>query len=170
MQVRLELMPSKSAQLQIRISPAQKAALKRAAAAAGVSVSEFVLAKALPVVDTPLETWADAVRSGAGLLNTLSELELRLTELDDATLSEAIQFLDTAGLSDLQANCVAAAVEREARRRSLPAPAWTAAVRPMARPWFAWRLRSLRPHLMRISPVAYKRRGVYLPSPGDARQ
>ena len=44
----LPVMASKSQQLQIRVAPRQKAALKRLARAAGVDVSAYVLARALP--------------------------------------------------------------------------------------------------------------------------
>ena len=163
-------MAPKTAQLQIRISPAQKAALKRLAAAERLSLSEFVLRKALEAAPTPLTSWSAIVKSGVALPNSLSDLELELRTLDEASFSEAVDAFDTADLSELQANCVAAAVEREASRRGVSPPPWTEAVLPMGRPWFAWRLRSLRPHLMRISPAAYKRRGVYLPAAGDPRR
>ena len=41
-------MSMKSEQLQIRVTPRQKVALKRSAAAAGVDVSTYVLSRVLP--------------------------------------------------------------------------------------------------------------------------
>ncbi len=41
---------TKSAQLQIRVSPAQKAAIRQAAKRAGIEMSAYVLARALPAL------------------------------------------------------------------------------------------------------------------------
>lgn len=167
---RLAFMAPKTAQLQIRVSPAQKAMLERLAAAEGLTVSEFVLRKAQPQGASPQDTRRDAVQNGLGLSNSTSHLALALGALNADGSREATVHADSGFLSPLHANCLAAEVERQAARRGVPAPKWTEAVRPMARPWFAWRLRSLRPHLMRIAPPAYKRRGVYLTTADDPRR
>ena len=55
-------MASRSEQLQIRVTPAQKSALRRRARAAGQDVSAYVLALALPSSATPFAALVDALR------------------------------------------------------------------------------------------------------------
>jgi len=60
------------------------------------------------------------------------------------------------------ANYLCALVELAAHRNSLPPPAWTNAVEPLSEPWFAAPITSLRPHLVRASPVPFKRRQLFV--------
>jgi hypothetical protein len=163
-------MGAKTSQLQIRVSPGQMDTLKRLAAEAGQSVSEYVIAAVLPSAGLEFDLRIHAVR-GTGLTpNRLSDLELYLSELSDAEFGAATASSDLTDLSPLLCNYVAAAVEQEAGRRGVDPPAWTGGVEAMADPSFAWRLPSLQPHLMRVSPLAYKRRNVFVASLRDQRR
>lgn len=168
--VRLGLMDTKTSQLQIRVSPAEKAILKRLAAAEGISVSAFVLDRVLPAHGGEVAERIAALQGGSDLQTRLSDLELHLLSMSDEEFPQAVVGVDVGDMRPLEKNCAAAAVEREAWRRGLAAPEWTTDVRPLEHPWFAWRIRALRPHLMRIAPPAYKLRNVYLPSHEDTRQ
>lgn len=86
----------------------------------------------------------------------LAAHDLRLTVAD----------LQLEDLPTVLQHYVAAAVEQEVRAKNIDAPAWTATVSPLDRPHFAWRLRSLRPHLMRITPLAFKRRSAFVDAAG----
>lgn len=155
-------MPRRTSQLQIRITEAERVALRRLAEAAGTTISAYVLAQALP-------------RSSPELARLISELptsgtqqRARLQELADviATLSaEEIGDAAPAGaLADLTpplANQVAALLERAAYERGVAPPEAASVVRPLDRPAFAWTLPSLRAHQLRVAPVAFKRRNVY---------
>jgi len=161
---------SKTSQLQIRVSPAQKDALKRLAAEAGLTVSAYVLAVALPPVSEEFTRRIRALTGAVDRHKQLWDLTIYLSSLPDAGFVEAVAVADFAGIPPLLQNYAAASVEQEASRRGLAAPAWTESIENPVRPHFAWELRSLRPHLMRMSPPAFKRRNLYVPAPDDRRQ
>lgn len=163
-------MAGKTSQLQIRVSPAQKAALKRLAADAELSVSAFVLARALPPTHEGVDRRVHALGGGKEIGKALSDLQLYLEALEPEEFDGAVTAIDQEGLTDLQLNCAAAAIEGEAWRRERPPPSWTADVPPLARPYFSWSLPSLRPHLMRVAPAAFKRRNLYLVRWDDPRR
>lgn len=152
----------KTSQLQIRVSPDQKDTLKSLADARGLSVSAYVLSKALPSEKLDFERRVAALEAAGNRVATLSALSTYLAGLSEEQLHEAVAGSRPARLSELLQNYVAAAVEREAVRRRLEPPDWTARVDPLPRPHFSQDLRSLRPHLMRVTPPAYKRRRVFL--------
>ncbi len=66
-------------------------------------------------------------------------------------------------------NYVAAMVEQAAHMKRVRPPAWTARVEPLETPWFATSLESLRLHLLRASPVPFKRRNLFVDSAVGAR-
>ena len=163
-------MDAKTSQLQIRVTPAQKAALKRLAAEAGLSVSAFVLTQALPGSREALDRHIQSLGGGKKISRALSDLQLHLRGVADEEFAKSVAGVETDGVTPLQANCAAAAVEGEAWRRGRTAPEWVRRVEPLSEPHFGWGLRSLRPHLMRVTAAPFKRRNVYIPHPDDPRQ
>jgi uncharacterized protein (DUF1778 family) len=151
----------RSSQLQIRISPEQKATLKRLAAAEGRSVSAFVLSKALPPGNTALEQILERIASGdrAGL----TELWLVLEALPPNELRQAVESVRVADLPASAGNQVAGLVEELASVSGLEPPGWTSSVPPLERPLFRWPLTSLRALQLARSPVALKKRNVFEP-------
>jgi len=71
---------------------------------------------------------------------------------------------DLDGLSPFLRNYVAATVEQTAHLRKVAPPAWVREVEPLEEPWFAVRFASLRAHLLVASPVAFKRRNLFVDS------
>lgn len=56
-------------------------------------------------------------------------------------------------------------VELAAHRRDVPPPAWVRDIKPLERePHFATSLPGLRLHLLRTSPVPFKRRNIFIDS------
>jgi hypothetical protein len=163
-------METKTSQLQIRVTPAEKAALKRMAEGAGLSVSAFVLHRALPGNREALDRRIRALEGGKNISRALSDLQLHLQTIAEEEFATSVAAVETDGLTPLQANCAAAAVEGEAWRRGQTPPDWVRRVDPLERPHFGWGLRSLRPHLMRVTRAPFKRRNVYIPHPDDPRQ
>jgi len=163
-------MGTKTSQLQIRVSPDQKESLKRLAAEADQSVSEYVLATVLPSAGLEFEAHIDGLR-GTGLSpKALSDLVLYLSDLSVTGFAAATAAPDLSELSVLLQNYVAAAVEQEAGHKGVDPPTWTHAVEPLPEPAFAWRLPSLQPHLMRVTPLAFKRRNVFVAALHDKRR
>jgi hypothetical protein len=165
-QVIIPPMGKKTEQLQIRVTTAEKQAIRRRAAAAGVDVSAYVLARALPPggarfgqIVRALEAAGDERRS-----YVLADLNDFLSELSPGELREAVGQGVVERLSNFEQNYVAAMVEHACVRKGVVPPAWTDGVPPLPRPRFATELLSLRPHLLRASPVAFKRRNIFIDS------
>lgn len=157
-------MATKSQQLQIRVTAEQKRALRRLARRAGRDVSSYVLARVLPAAGEAAAEIARALRRDEDSRFALAALADLLSELAPAEIGSALADLDLEGLSPLLRNTVAAMVEQAAHRHGVPPPPWTAAVEPLEEPHFAVPYPRLRPHLLRASPVAFKRRNLFVDS------
>jgi hypothetical protein len=165
----LAFMTGRTSQLQIRVSPEQKAALKRLAAAAGQNVSQYVLARALPRSGDELSGALDELRREGDSRSALETAVRVLSGLGRTDLEMALGSWSAEGMPPLTQNRVAALVEDVTAARGIDPPLWAAAVPPLPRPHFRWTLDSLRPHQLRATRVAWKRRNLFdphAPSPG----
>jgi uncharacterized protein (DUF1778 family) len=153
---------SKSQQLQIRVTPNQKKTLKRLASAAGLDLSSYVLARALPPARLRFEAILDRLHDDVDFRYALAELNDFLSKLSAGELSEAVAHADAARLSPFLGNYVAAMVEQAAHLKRISPPPWTAGIEPLGCPYFAAPLARLRPHLLRASPVPFKRRNLFV--------
>jgi len=155
-------MGARSSQLQIRVTPAEKAALKRLATAAGESVSTYVLSRVLPSEERVVAALYDALaEKGRDHRATLAELARVLEAMPSVELQERVPAPDAGALGPVLLNSIAALVETAAHRKAVDPPDWVAAVPPLSRPHFGWALRSLRPHQLRVAPIPFKRRNLY---------
>jgi len=152
----------KTAHLQIRVTPAEKARLARAARQAGLGLSAYVLARILPGREAE---WRDLLRgvalSGRGRL-ALAALSSWLSRLSAAELGDALRAPPPASLSEELANTVAAMVEHVCAAGSVRPPDWTRDIPPLAHPAFGSKLESLRLHLLANSPAAFRRRNLFV--------
>lgn len=155
-------MAPRTSQLQIRISPEQKATLKRLAARAGLSVSAYVLAQSLPSTSRALEAAIADVRDEKP--GALSVLRRQVEALPPDELGERLESVEMSDLTPLAQNQIAALVEEVAQAAGAETPRWTTSIPPLEHPYFRWQLRSLRFYQLRASPVALKRRNVFDPS------
>jgi len=155
-------MNTKTRQLQIRVTPGQKASIRRLARGAGRSISEYVLSRVLPEERTRFEKILHALRRENEPRFPLAELNDLLTDLTPAQYPDALREADLDGLSPLLRNIVAAMVEEAGQQIGADPPVWTAEVQPLKLPYFAVPFASLRPHLLRSSPVAFKRRNLFV--------
>lgn len=162
-------MAPRSEQLQIRVTPREKSALKLRARAAGQDVSAYVLALALPSESTRFASIIEALRDENNRRFALAELNGALSALVPLEFAAAVDSIDVQGLDPLWQNYVAAMVEHAARANGVQAPGWTRDVVPLDRPHFATSLRSLRSYLLRVSPVAFKRRNIFVDATVGAR-
>lgn len=153
--------PRKAAQLQIRVSPAEKAAIQRAARRAGMDMSAYVLARALPGAAARFEALTAACRDRARARFALAELNDWLATLGTSELQEALASAPQ-GLAPGPANYVAAMVEYACGRRGVPPPAWTRSIPPLAEPMFGSALLSLRLYLLSHSPAPFRRRNIFI--------
>ncbi|HEY7408154.1 MAG TPA: DUF1778 domain-containing protein [Gemmatimonadaceae bacterium] len=162
-------MSSKSEHLQIRVTARQKAMLKQAAAAAGQDVSTYVLARAIPDVRLTFAELLGALRRAEDHRYVLAELNDFLATLAPSEFRGAVETADVGGLSPFLANYVAAMVEQGSHLKGISAPPWTREVAPLRAPWFATPMNALRFHLLRASPVAFKRRNLFVDASVGAR-
>jgi hypothetical protein len=156
-------MSGRTAQLQIRVTPSEKATLKRLAASVGQNVSTYVLSRALPSADRDLSRILDELRTATEPMVALGSLARFLGDLDSEDLESALSDVSLSGLSALTQNRVAGLIEDVAAARGVAPPPWAAGVPPLTRPHFRWGLASLRAHQLRATRVAYRRRNVFDP-------
>lgn len=152
----------RSAQLQIRVTPAEKAEIARAARRAGIGMSEYVLGMALPNRSSQWRDWLrQLARSGSAKI-ALAGLSGWLAGLSARELPGAIEAPPPRELSEFHANYLAAMAELACAARGVAPPAWTREVAPLERPAFASELASLRLHLLAHSPAPFRRRNLFV--------
>lgn len=157
-------MTPRSQQLQIRVTATEKAAIKRRARNAGLDVSAYVLARALPDLDGRVAGIVAALRDDCNLSFALAEFQDLLAELAPMDFGAALERVDVRGLTPYVQNYVAAMVEQAASAAGAAAPAWTRDIAPLDAPYFATLLRSARLYLLCVTPVAFRRRNIFTES------
>jgi hypothetical protein len=159
----------KSAQLQVRVTDAQKTAIQRAAKRAGMDMSAYVLGH---VLSAPAARFQECIEACVGphpLSFALAELNSLLSELTGGEMREATATPPCVALTPYIANYVAAMVEYGCARCSIPPPAWTRAIEPLDEPVFGTTLQSLRLYLLTHSPPPFRRRNIFIDSSLGAR-
>ncbi len=158
---------SRTEQLQIRVTLAEKAALKRLARDAGQGVSAYVLSRALPKLRLHFQELVRALADES----EQSERRFALAELNDLLVRlTGREFLDAVGdpprgsLPPYWHNYVAAMVEQAAEQKSVSPPQWLSDIEPLTEPHFVVPLASLRLHLLQASPVPFRRRNIFVDS------
>jgi len=155
---------SKHSQLQIRVSKAEKHAIRRAAERAGMDMSAYVLARVLPVAAREFETAVKTLSGAEPPSFALAELNSLLSRLTAAELRDAIAAPPAVELPPFLANYLAAMVEVACARRAVPLPAWTRAIAPLGEPAFGSALERLRLYLLTHSPAPFRRRNIFIDS------
>ena len=156
-------MTTKSRYLQIRVSPREKAEVERLARRAGQDVSTYVRSRVLADPAQSFRTLIERLEAeGGNYRYVIAELNDWLTGLRPDEFQEAVGDASVNGLAPFFQNYVAAMVEQAARDKRVTPPRWTSRVRPLDVPWFATELTSLRLHLLKESPVAFKRRNLFV--------
>jgi uncharacterized protein (DUF1778 family) len=155
-------MPAKSQQLQIRVTPLEKAALKQAARRAGLDVSQYVLARLLPPARARLLDIVGALRRDENRRFALADLNDLLSALTAAAFTQTVENLDLRELTPFLRNYVTAMIEQAANQKDAPIPAWTLEVEPLEDPYFAVPFSTMRLHLLRAAPVAFRRRNLFI--------
>jgi uncharacterized protein (DUF1778 family) len=155
---------AKTAQLQIRVTDQQKAAIQRAAAREGMDMSGYVLSRVLTGLSQRFQDCVAGCAREASSRFALAELNTLLTELTPGEMRDAVATAPSVAISPYLANYVAAIVEYGCARCSVPAPAWTQSIAPLESPVFGSSLQSLRLHLLTHSPPPFRRRNIFIDS------
>jgi uncharacterized protein (DUF1778 family) len=155
---------SKLSQLQIRVSEAQKSAIRSAAERAGMDMTSYVLCRVLSI---PSQEFQEAVRMLTRPVApscALADLNSLLSKLTTRELRAAVAAAPEADLPPFLANYVAAMVETACAKHGVPLPAWTRRVPPLGEPAFGSDLKSLRLHLLTHSPAPFRSRNIFIDS------
>jgi hypothetical protein len=156
---------SKSAQLQIRVSPAQKAAIARLARQAGQGMSSYILSRMLPVRAGEFAKLVADCKPGERGRYALAALNAFLASLSEAELADAVGKRAEPWPRDaVIANRIAAMVETACLRRRVSPPAWLQDIEPLESPVFDSELPGLRLYLLSRSPAAFRRRNLFVDS------
>jgi hypothetical protein len=126
--------PSKSSQLQIRVSAKEKAAIRRAARRSGQDMSQYVLSRVLPQLSEAFQSLVRRARLANPPGFALAELHTFLEGLTPAELSEGVAAAPDVALPPFLANYVAAMVETACLRKSERVPEWTRRIAPLSPP------------------------------------
>lgn len=127
-----------------------------------MSVSAFVLCRALPPARLQFGELLRALTREEDRRFALAELNDLLAGLSTMELEEAVADAEVDALSPYLQNYVAAMVELASQQKGVAPPAWTGEIEPLEEPAFATDLQSLRFHLLRSAPVAFKRRNLFV--------
>ena len=156
---------TKSAQLQVRVSPSQKAAIARLARQAGQGMSSYILSRALPARASEFGQLVADCKPGERGRYALAALNAFLASLTEAELADAVgQRAEPWPRDAVIANRVAAMVETACLRRRVTPPAWLQDIEPLQSPVFDSELPGLRLHLLSRSPAAFRRRNLFVDS------
>lgn len=151
----------KTGQIQIRVSPAEKAAIGRAARRAGLDMSAYVLARLLPAPARRFRDLTAACADEDQARFALAELNSWLASLAADELQEAVAS-PPPRLSPYLENYVAAMTEDACVKAGASPPSWLRAPPPLAEPVFGSALMSLRLHLLTHSPAPFRRRNIFI--------
>lgn len=157
----------KSSHLQIRLTVAQKEAIRKASAAAGLEMTEWILKKIFPGPKVKFLLLLNAlklVENKPDRRFVLNDLNAFLSGLDAHLLTEVV--MDDPGLSfgALMENYVAAMVEEACVRQGCHPPQWSSECRGVKEPYFATAMSSLRLYLLCNAPVAFRKRNIFVDS------
>lgn len=153
----------KTSQLQIRVSPEEKARIQSRAERAGMDVSKWVLQQLFPPVEERFQ------RLCRNLNAAPDKRRYAFAELNDflsqfGALPQAVRHAPSIELPAFEANYLAAMVEQASAVNGIAPPDWTRQVLPLDKPWFASSLRNLRLHLLTASPPPFRRRNLFVDS------
>lgn len=161
---------NKTAQIQLRVTPAEKADLVRRARAAGLDLSAWMLHRLVPERRIRFQALVRSLKASSRPSYVLAEIHDLLADLARGELSRVTEGPLVANLDPIRANQLAAMVETTAARLGVHPPGWVEQIAPLRTPWFASALLSLRLHLLCNSPPAFRRRNLFVDSSiGDRR-
>lgn len=157
-------MKSKSAQLQIRVTAEEKAAIQRLARQAGMDMSTYVLSRVLSAPASRFARCVEACKDAETVNYALAELNSFLSDASASELQDAIAVAPTAKLTAYVANYIAAMVEYACQKRGVTVPDWVRTIEPLTEPMFGSALQSLRLHLLTHAPPPFRRRNIFIDS------
>ena len=156
---------AKTGQLQIRVSAEDKVRIRQHAERAGMNVSEWVLRRLLPPVESEFQKLCGELAAHPESRSYgLAHLHDLFARLDARDFQLAVREPPAATLPMFEANYVAAMIEYAAHAKEVRPPDWTREVPPLEEPWFGAPEQSLRLYLLTGSPPPFRRRNLFVDS------
>jgi len=153
---------NKSTQLQIRVSPQEKAAIARYARLANLGISEWVLHKILPSSQQAFGELLSQLNDAPNPKYIFAEIHDLLQKAGGDEFELMTAQPPQKVLSPYLANYIAAMVEYAGVKKGRTAPAWTRNIEPLQQPVFGSDLESLKLHLLTHSPPPFRRRNIFI--------
>ncbi len=153
---------NKTEQLQIRISPQEKAQIKRAAKAANLSMADWLLTKLLPDHQRRFHRLVAGLNNSAQVSFILASLNDFLAQLASDEFWGAVCIQPQLPDDEYLRNYIAAMIEYTANNNNVDAPDWIDGIPPLSKPRFGSNLKSLRLHLLTHSPPPFRSRNIFI--------
>jgi hypothetical protein len=160
---------AKIAQLQIRVSAAEKAVIQDAARQARMDMSAWVLSKVLSAAKREFHHLLTQLSLAKQPRFVLAGVHDYLAQLPATGFEEAMDEWPAVTLSKYLSNYVAAMVEYAAAQKGVIPPPWAESIKPLEKPVFVSELKSLRLHLLLHSPPPFRRRNIFIDTSIGAR-
>ena len=154
----------KTAQLQIRVSTAEKKVIQKAATTAGMGMSEYILSRLLPQQKQKLQECLRQLRSAREISFGLAEVHDLFQKMTSFEFEDSLRENPLSRLSPYLQNYIAAMVEETALQKGVSVPMWTKDIAPLAQPVFGSALKNLRLHLLTQSPIPFRKRNIFIDS------
>ena len=155
---------NKTEQLQIRVSPQEKAQIKRIAKAANLSMSDWVITKLLPDHQQRFHQLVIALNNSEPVSFTLAALNNFLAQLTSDEFRSAVCEKPRLPDDEYLKNYIAAMIEYTANNNTVNAPDWVQDIQPLNKPSFGSNLKSLRLYLLTHSPPPFRSRNIFIDS------
>ncbi len=153
---------NKHLQLQIRVSAKEKAAVQAAAKRAGLGMSEWVLSQLFSTSTNQFQELTAQLQHATDKSYVAAAINDLLNKVTAAELAVLVREPIKAQLTHYWQNYIAAMVECAAIQKKMLPPAWVKKIMPLEVPVFGSTLMSLRLHLLRHSPLPFRRRNIFI--------
>ncbi|MBP9837399.1 MAG: DUF1778 domain-containing protein [Proteobacteria bacterium] len=155
---------TKTSQLQIRVSPEEKKLIAHAAKREGQDISTWVLKKLINNNQGVFFELVVKLASAKEPRYVLSELNDFINKLSAKECQIIFNTKPDVKLSTYLGNYLAAMIEQAATKKGFSVPSWLEEIEVLKKVHFETNLISIRPYLLINSPIAFRKRGIFLDS------
>ena len=158
---------ARTAKLDLRLTPEEKARVVADAARAGLTISDWVKSRLFSAlsdgfIDRVEVLSRQSLSRSAELHFARAALADYLRSLTTAELEEAVATFPSDVEEPFTRAYVGASVEILCAAHALIPPAWTRSMLPLETPYFASDLPGVRSELLTRSPIAFRRRNLFV--------
>ncbi len=153
---------AKITQLQVRVMPSEKEAIRRLAKRADMGMSQWILARALPGDLMRFQQLLKQMTADQNRSYVLAEIHDLLQSVSAGELERMVSEPPPVMLTPYWGNYIAAMVECTANQKGVRAPSWTSEIKPLESPAFGSDLAGLRLYLLSHSPPCFRNRNIFI--------